>query len=211
MMLVNEQAGASQGESHILHPGSRTLFRTWDAARHGEPFARRDAIDLKQLRQQMASLFLIERAAGSAGFRWRLAGTGIADLFRRDLTGQPVLAGWDRFERNVIERFLNGVAEEFQPCVLRFRLQTDNRLLIGVEMLALPVTTRNGAIQIFGGLFPFRETSALGYAYIAGKELSAARGVWTEHLTGDDPAPPPARPSPPGGFRPFQVIPGGRT
>lgn len=210
-MLVNDQAAASQGESHILHPGSRTLFRTWDAARHGEPFARRDAIDLKLLRQHMASLFLIERAAGSAGFRWRLAGTGITDLFRRDPTGQPVLAGWDRFERNVIERFLNGVAEEFQPCVLRYRLHTDNSQLIGVEKLALPVTTRSGAIQVFGGLFPFRDTSEIAYTYIAGKELSAARGVWTEHLTGEDPAPPAARPLNPGSFRPFQVIPGGRA
>lgn len=211
MMLVNEQPGASQGESHILHPGSRTLFRTWDAARNGEPLARRDAIDLKELRQQMANLFLIERAAGSDGFRWRLAGTGIANLFRRDLTGQPVLAGWDRFERNVIDRFLNGVAEEFQPCILRFRLHTDTSQLIGAEMLALPVTARSGAIQVFGGLFSFRELTGLGYNYIAGKELSAARGVWTEHLTGEESAPPAPRPSPPHGFRPFQVIPGGRS
>ena len=135
----------------------------------------------------------------------------ITAIYRHDMTGQSVLAGWDRFERSVIERFLNGVVEEFQPSVLRFRLHTDTSQLIGVEMLALPVTARSGAIQIFGGLFAFRDTVALGYNRIASQELSGARGVWAEHLTSDDQGHPAARQVAPRNFRPFQVIPGGRS
>lgn len=204
-MLVKEQAGASQGESHILHPGSRALFRTWDSMRLAAALPRREDIDLTRLRSEITNLFIIERAAGPAGFRWRLSGTGITEIFRRDLTGRPVLDGWDRFERSVIERFLNGVAEELQPCVLRFRLHTDESHLIGTELLALPVAARSGGVHIFGGLFAFRDTSMLTYGRIAAMELSGARGVWSEHLPREE-SPKPASP-----FRPFQVISGGKN
>lgn len=204
-MLVNEQAGASQGESHILHPGSRALFRAWDSMRKTAPLPRRDDIDLTRLRAEIANLFMIERAAGSTGFRWRLAGTGITEIFRRDLTGRPVLEGWDRFERSVIERFLNGVAEELQPCVLRFRFHSDGSHLIGTELLALPVAARTGGIHIFGGMFAFRDTTLLTYGRIAAMELSGARGVWSEHLPREE------NPRPTSPFRPFQVISGGKN
>jgi hypothetical protein len=210
MMLVNEQASASQGESHILHPGSRAVFRAWDGFRKGAPLPARDDIDLGALRPHIGNLFIIERAAGSASFRWRLAGTGLTEIYRRDLTGETVLSGWDRFERNVIERFLNGVAEELQPCVLRYRLHTDSNQMIGAELLGLPVAARSGGVHIFGGLFAFRDVSVLGHGRIAAMELSGARGVWSEHLPGDDETATTMRHSAKG-FRPFQVITGGRT
>lgn len=211
MMLVNEQAGASQGESHILHPGSRAVFRNWDKLRERNPLPRRDELDIKQFREEIAHLHIIERGPGSIGFRWRLAGTGLNAIFRRDLTGRPVLEGWDRFERDVIERFLNGVAEELQPCVLRYRLHTDTGLMIGTELLALPVAARGGGIHIFGGLFPFRDVHDLGYNAIAHMDLSGARGVWTEHVPGDELVRATSRDSTTPSFRPFQVIRGGRS
>jgi hypothetical protein len=173
--------------------------------RNAAALPRREDIDLAKLRSEIANLFIIERSAGPSGFRWRLSGTGISEIFRRDQTGRPVLDGWDRFERSIIERFLNGVAEELQPCVLRFRFHTDGGHLIGTELLALPVAARTGGVHVFGGLFSFRDTALLNYGRIAAMELSGARGVWSEHLPREESTKPTAS------FRPFQVISGGKN
>jgi len=209
-MLVKEHPEASQGDSHILHPGSRILFRYWDKTRAAAAAPRRDAIDLKHIREIVPHLVIIERGLGGS-YRWRLAGTGACDIFRREITGRPVLEGWERFERDVIERFLNGVAEELQPCVLRFRFHTDHNELIGAELIAMPVEAANGQIHILGGLFAFRDLYGLSHTGIAAMELSGARGIWREHLTGDALVKGMSHDPQPKTFRPFQVIAGGRA
>lgn len=209
-MLVNEQRETIQADSHILHPSTRALFRFWEAVRAERAAPARDEIDLKRLRSLVPNLMLIDRGAGDRDFRWRLAGTGICNVYRRELTGTDVLDGWDSFERDVIGRFLDNVATRLQPCVMRFRLHSDQGDLIGTESICLPVLAQNGTVQIFGGLFPFRDSELLEYKAIAAMDLSGGRAIWTEHLPGDHlakdiPATRPFR-----SFRPFQVIPGGR-
>ena len=82
MMLFNEQAFASQCESFILHPGSRAVFRNWDKLRERNPLPRREEIDIKQFREEIAHLHIIERAPGSIGFRWRRNDFTLMGAFR---------------------------------------------------------------------------------------------------------------------------------
>ncbi len=211
MMLVNEYGGASQGQTEILHPSSRALFRFWEAARAEESAPSRGKLDLSRIHDLVPDLLIIEYNPAHQGFRWRLAGTRVCNLYRRELTGSVVLAGWDGFETDIVGRFLAGVVHNLQPCLLRFRMRTDLGQLIGVEMIGLPLRACDGKnIHIFGGMFAFRETASLGYQSIAGMELSGARGIWTEHLPGDvlvrQLENTPNQP-----FQPFQVIRGGRS
>lgn len=210
MMLVNEYGGASQGDSEILHPSSRALFRFWEATRAEESAPSRNKLDLSQIRDLVPYLLIVEPDAARGGFRFRLAGTGVCNLYRRELTGSAVLTGWDSFETDVVGRFLTGVVHGLQPCLLRFRMRTDLGQLIGVEMIGLPLQSGNGGnIHIFGGMFAFRETASLAYRSITAMELSGARSIWTEHLPGDTLVRQLEnslnRP-----FQPFQVINGGR-
>jgi hypothetical protein len=209
-MLVNEQLEASQADSQILHPGSRALFRFWETARAERSAPRRDEIDLARLRDIVPNLAIIERGPGHSGFRWRLAGTAICDIFRHEITGRGVLENWDVFERDVIARFLEGVITRLQPCVMRFRLHTDHGQLIGTEFIGLPIVAQSGAVHVFGGLFAFRSPSALAYTAITAMELSGARSIWTEYLPGDQLVRQLATAQPDRSFRPFQVIAGGR-
>lgn len=209
-MLVNGQPDTSQADSQILHPGSRTLYRFWETTRAAQSAPSRNTLDLSQIRELVPNLFIIARDGTSRMFRWRLAGTRACDLFRRELTGGDVLAGWDSFQGDIISRFLGGVVQNLQPCILRLRLRTDLGQMIGVEMVGLPIQASDGQnIHIFGGLFPFRETGLLSYQQISQLELSGARTIWTEHLPGDLLAQQleanTQRP-----FQPFQVISGGR-
>lgn len=210
-MLVNELNALSQDDSQILHPGSRALFRFWERARAERSAPNRSELDLQQIRDIVPSLFIVERDSRTRSFRWRLAGTSLCNLMRRELTGRSIFEGWDSFEANVIGRFMESATAGLQPCLLRMRLHTDLGEIIGVELLGLPVQAREGgAVQVFGGVFVFASNIDPYYGAITAMELSAARHIWTEHLPGDrlmsQLEMPLARE-----FRPFRVIKGGRV
>lgn len=207
-MLVSDEMFESQDETHILHPSSRALFRFWETMRAERPAPSREDLDLKRIRTLVPHLFIAEFVARASMFRWRLAGTGICDLYRRELTGTDLLDGWDNFEVDVISRFLGATVTTRQPAVLRIRLQTDTDQVIGAEIMAFPMLASDGVTtHIFGGLFPFRETATLDYASLTHFELSAARSVWTENL----PVAPKEIASAAPIKRNFHVIPGGRS
>ena len=185
-MLVNDTSELSQAESHILHPGTRALYRYWEAIRAESAAPNRDDLDLKQISEIVPNLMMLERDHMRQTYKWRLAGTQTSLLYRRELTGTDALAGWDKFERDTIKKLLDTVVTSLQPCLIRFRLTTTMEQVIGAEMLGLPLHARNGSrFHVFGGIFPFRDISQLGYDGIKQLELSGARTIWTEHLPGD--------------------------
>ena len=208
-MLVNEEPHASQADSQMLHPSGRDLFRYWEKLRAERAAPDRAELDLKPVRRHIGHLFLMERHRGT--YRWRLSGTRICELYRGELTGRDALSGWDSFDRDTIGRFLAGVVENLQPCILRFRLLTSLSQTIGVEMIGLPVVSRGGnLIHIFGGVFPFRDIASLSYDRIASAELSGARTIWTEHLPGDKLVARVRDANEAGTHKPFRLITGGR-
>ena len=116
-----------------------------------------------------------------------------------------MLAGFDSLEREVIGRFLGATVYRRQPAMLRFRYVTDLGQEIGAELAAFPLlATSGGAVHIFGGMFPFREVSMLGYSAIVQRDVVGARLIWTENLPDPiEPAALMARPK-------LKLIPGGR-
>jgi hypothetical protein len=184
-MLVNDISELSQAESHILHPGTRALYRYWETIRAENAAPNRNDLDLKQISTIVPNLMMLERDHMRQTYKWRVAGTNICLLYRRELTGADVLAGWDTFERETIRKLLDTVVTSLQPCLIRYRMTTMDQV-IGAEMLGLPLHARNGSrFHVFGGVFPFREIANLGYDGIKHMELSGARIIWTEHLPGD--------------------------
>jgi hypothetical protein len=208
-MLRSDHTENAPVDGEILHPGSRTLFRYWETIRAERPAPHRVDLDLGQIRAIVPDLFVLERDHVRQTFRFRLAGTRINQLHHKELTRADVLHGWDRFERDTLHRLLTTTVSTFQPCVVRMRLHSNMNHVIGVEMLCLPIVSRDDArMQIVGGLFPFRDVASLGYDRIVQQELTGARTIWTEHAGGGLPV----RPLAPAAKRPlpFTVIQGGR-
>jgi hypothetical protein len=194
----------------ILHPGSRSLFRYWEAIRGEASAASRRRLDLNKLRACVPCLYIIERHP-QKGYIWRLAGTRLCQLWRRELTGSPALAGWDAFERHTTERLFEGVVQSHQPFVMRFRLFTSLGHDIGAELIGLPLRSLDGRdTHVFGGIMPFRDIDSLGYDRISAIEMSAARVIWTEPLPGDA-FPPRARLGATLPGHPLRLISGGRA
>ena len=169
----------------VLHPGSRTIFRHWEAIRGESPAPHRDDLDLRQLGPFVSWLFIMDRSHRTGSYVWRLAGSKVCELWRRELTGAEVLAGWDRFEFDTIHRLLDGVTKNLQPCTLRLRLTTSLGQIIDAEVVALPLRARDGSIHVFGGVLPFRDAEALGHERVASMHLTSARTIWTEPVPGE--------------------------
>jgi len=183
--LASDTAIITSPPGDVLHPGSRAVFRHWEAIRGEAPAAHRDDLNLRQLGQFVSWLFIMERSPRSNGYIWRLAGSKLCDLWRRELTGSEVFMGWDRFERETVQRLLDGVTKNFQPCSMRLRLTTSLGQLIDTEIVALPLQARDGqSVHIFGAAMPFREASTLGYDRITAVELASGRSIWTEPIPG---------------------------
>lgn len=194
----------------ILHPGSRALFRYWEAVRGEMSAPPRDWLDLQKIRTLVPYLFMIERKPGK-GFIWRLAGTRVCELWGMELTGKPALAQGDRFERETVNRLLDGVVDTHQPFVLRFRLNSASGLNVAAEFVGVPLRARHGeATYVFGVIMPFREVSWPRHDRITTFELSAARTIWTEPVPGARIIPP-ARPASANSAQAFQIINGGRA
>jgi hypothetical protein len=200
-MLVNDTPELSDTDGQILHPGSRMLFRHWESIRAERAAPNRGDIELPTIRTIVPDLLIIEKDHLRKSYKFRLAGTRVCDLFRKELTYSDALANWDRFEGDTIRRLFDNVVSNAQPCLVRMRLSTTTTHVIGAEMICLPMQQRHGTrLQILAGLFPFRDIRNLGYDGIAAQELTGVRTIWTEHHAPADTAQT---------TRPFQVIAGG--
>ena len=185
-MLVNGNKDASQAYPQILHPGTRALFRFWEKIRGENAAPRRDDLDLRQISAIVPNLLMLDRDNLLQTYKWRLSGSETSLLYRKPLTYTDALAGWSSFERDTLNQRFDAVVTSLQPCLIRYHLTTDTEQVIGAELLGLPIQARNGMrFHIFGGVFPFRDISAMGYGAITHLELSGARTIWTEPLPGD--------------------------
>lgn len=174
-MWVSGEALGSQ-EDLILHPGARRLLDLWQGLKGERQLPGRADLDLRQLPRQAPWLFIVEPAGEALDYRYRLAGTGICGLLRREVTGTDFLAGWERFERGAIARALTAVTTRLRPAHFRLRFLTDRGQKIGADMLALPVLARDGtSIQVLGGLFPHASPEIWTYDTLTPTDLAAVR------------------------------------
>jgi hypothetical protein len=155
-------------------PAASQLLAAWTAMRGSQPAPRRQDLDLRQLKSLMPNLFIAERTAPGQPFTWRLAGTAICQLHRRELTGTGLLSGWPAFESGVVERFLRGVTHAHRTALFRLRFRTDRSNPINAEMIALPLIPRSGRMQVLGGLFTAEGAHARNHAAIVEVELRTA-------------------------------------
>jgi hypothetical protein len=190
-----------------MHPGTRALFRHWEAIRGENSAPRHAQLDLGRIGELVPSLFLAEHSFRH-GYVWRLAGTQVCDLWRRELTGMPIAADWDRFEKDTIDRLFDGVVRKHQPFILRFRLTSSLGHLIAAEMIGLPLLARHVKMtHVLGAVMPLRGLAMLGYDAISRLEIQSARVIWTEPVPFPSPA---SAARTEETFTPFEIITGGR-
>ena len=174
-MWVSGEARGSQ-EDLVLHPGAHALLERWITLKGERGAPGRDDLNLKQLRRLAPWLFILEPAADGLSYGYRLAGTALCAFLKREMTGSDFLAGWERFERGAIRGALGTVTGQLQPAHLRIRFRTDRGQKIGADVLALPMTARDGrAIHVLGGLFPHGSPEIWQYDRLVPADLAGLR------------------------------------
>lgn len=185
-MQVTDKSDKDQVGTQILHPGSRMLFRYWESLRAERSCPTREEINLHQIVNIVPDLMIIEKNILNTGWQYRLAGTRICDFFQSELTGRDVLAGWDNFERDIVDKCLEVTLQRLQPSLVRMRFISDLGNTVAAEMIALPIqTTDKKQVQVIGGFFPFIAQNRNAVDHLVRRELVSARMIWTEHEQGD--------------------------
>ena len=198
-MWVNEDRGQSQ--ENTIHPLSSSLFRAWNEMRGAASAPSRHDLDLARMRKLVPYLFIAEHVAVGNAFRWRLAGTAVGALLGGEVTGRDIADGWDRFEADLIRRFLSGISSTHKPAQLRLGFTTDRGQRIMAEMAGFPLTAADGqSTQVLGGLFAFADPEIKHYDRIVAREI-----VSTRQAAGEAAAEGPTQ-----GKTRFRVITGGR-
>ena len=185
-MQANDRNNIDKSSAHIIHDGSRHLFRYWEALRAERPCPTRGDVDIAKLTQVLPHITIMEKAQFGE-WQFRLAGGAVCALLQKQMTGQDALTGFDGFERDVIGKALNLAATRLQPALVRMRLIYTGSLAIAAEMLALPVwDNASQTIQLLGGLFAFKGENDTLSGLLQRRELVSARVIWTEHKHGDN-------------------------
>ncbi len=185
-MVMSHNSEASQSGVQMLHPGSRKLFRYWEALRAERPCPNRGDIDLRQIVEIMPNLAILEFDGARNKWIYRLVGTEICTLMGSDQTSKDALAGWDSFEKDVVSKSLALAQDRAQPCLVRMRLVFNGAPILPAEMVILPVyDDKLEQIQLFAGIFPLLGERTFWPAPLQRRELVSTRMIWTEHETGD--------------------------
>jgi len=196
-----------------LHPGSRALFRHWEAIRGERSVPSRSDLDLRRITDIVPWLFILERNPVRQAYRWRLAGTGIGLLWGRELTGGEFLDEWRAHERPGFGAILDRVVAELQPCIARAHAMSIDGDWVKLELLGVPIrTTASNQVQILGTVLPLENPKWLGHVPLDSLSLQNTKLIWTEPIPGAPPGLLPA--SPPSSLEPantpFTVIQGGK-
>lgn len=170
----------------LIHPDSRKLFRYWERIRGERSAPSRADVDLRAIGTILARVGILERRRRPTVFSWRVAGSGIGDIWGREMTGHDLLASWKGMERHSLVTCLDAVVDSHQPFVARFSAVPEAGEAVGVELIALPVRSAdNETTQVFCATLPFREPAWLSTRTPRRFVLGSIRIIWTEPLPGD--------------------------
>ncbi|WP_196502764.1 PAS domain-containing protein [Aestuariivirga litoralis] len=181
-MLPNDRNDIEQAGIRMIHPGSRQLFRYWEALRAERPCPTRDEIELAKISNILPSITVLDEES-RGHWRHRMAGSAVCELLCEQVTGRDALKGFDHSAHDVMVRLLETSIAKLQPAIVRLRLIGQHHVT-PAELLVLPVLdTRKNAVQLFSGLFGFNTELIVSGAPLVRRELLSARLIWTEHGT----------------------------
>lgn len=170
----------------LIHPDSRMLFRYWERIRGERSAPSRSDLDLRAVSTILARIGILERRRRPTVFSWRVAGSGIGDIWGREMTGHDLLASWKGMERHSLVSCLDAVVDSHQPFVARFSIVPEAGEAVGVELIALPVRSADSeTTQVFCAALPFRDPAWLSARTPRRFALGSIRIIWTEPLPGD--------------------------
>jgi hypothetical protein len=162
----------------MRHKTSKALFAYWNQVRADRVAPLRLEIDPSRISAILAYTFILE-CIDAETYRFRLAGTGLCEIFGSELRGENFLAGWPPIDRIPLLRHLSVVTSRGAASVLYVKAEAQSEQTVECEVLLLPLRhTRDAIDRILGSFSPLEAPTWLGEVPIASKHLVANEVVW---------------------------------
>jgi len=158
---------------------SQTLYSYWNDVRQNRPAPRRFEIEPSHIASILAYTFILERI-DSETFRYRLAGTGLSEMFRRELRDENFLRCFDDASQPAVERLLTTVTLHCGAGVVEFDVTAGSNS-VGMEAILLPlVHTRGGVDRVLGAVSPVSAAEWLGSEVPSPWQLTGSSVHWPD-------------------------------
>jgi hypothetical protein len=164
----------------MLNAHTQKLLTYWRRLRGDRSVPRKEEIDPRAIKDHLAFSFLIERD-GDDRFTFRLAGTGLCELFGHELKGHNFTHYWADEARSAARTALTRVAHLSVPTVAVCVAETADLKHIRGEMILVPFEGAHGEGSLMLGHFqPLEPLARLG-----GRKIVRLRMTASAILTGD--------------------------
>ncbi|MGJ3231126.1 MAG: PAS domain-containing protein [Oceanicaulis sp.] len=150
-----------EGRPALLHANTKTLLAYWEARRRGEPAPARADIAPQDLGALLSHIFLLRRMDRDHHV-FRLAGTGLCRLHKREFRDQNFLSLWSDFDRAHMAALLEGALGAPAPARALCEAVTLDGRACAVEVTLLPLRGPEGWLDRALGLYQPLDPDRLG-------------------------------------------------
>jgi len=164
----------------MLNAHTQKLLTYWRRLRGDRLMPRKSEIDPRTIKDHLAFSFLVQRD-GEDRFTFRLAGTGMCELFGQELKGHNFIHYWADEAKAGARTALGRVAHLGVPTVAVCVAETADLKPLRGEMILVPFEGEHGeGTMMLGHFQPLEPLARLG-----GKKIVRIRMTANAILTGD--------------------------
>jgi len=162
----------------MRHQTTKTLYAYWNGLRGLRMAPRRFEIDPASIGAALPDTFILERH-DNGQFRFRLAGTRLCELFKREFRGQDFLDRWAGEGGDILRSRLNTVSVQGGVLVILADGETATCRSVLTEVLILPLVHAQASADRFLGVVSLLETPGwLDYEPISILHMRSEEIVW---------------------------------
>ncbi len=180
MQSSNELTVGGNENAAMRNKTSRDLYDYWNRIRRDRFAPWRSEIEPADIHTLLPDVFILE-AQDKGGFQFRLAGTRICAVYRRELKGQNFFKMWSAHDREGFETLLHNISHDGAVGIVTVTGSTDRNQFARFEMIIMPLRHHDGKISRFIGAMSCAELPYwLGVNPIVQQTADAVRIVWPE-------------------------------
>ena len=134
----------------MKHRNNHFAVGYWSLIRRGRPAPDQADVDPKALKRLLPFVFLLD--AKHSSFVYRLAGTTLCERYGGELRGRDFLTQWDRESRAKLPLLMKDALAESTPLWLASVGTTEDRKMVEIETVLMPMTFNADARERFLGV-----------------------------------------------------------
>jgi len=165
---------------NMRHPTSHALYSYWNGLRGSRMAPRRFEIEPASIGDALPDTFILERHDDGT-FPFRLAGTRLCGLFKKEFRGHDFLNGWAGEGGETLRSRLNTISVQGGVVVILADGETASGRSVLTEILLLPlVHGQVCADRFLGVLSPLEAPAWLDYEPLAILHVRSEEIIWPD-------------------------------